>query len=521
MNSRSSGRGTRRFDKQLLEAGQQCLKRLYLDYHAPTEVAPSDTRLAMSEAGRQLLLVARSAFPRGTEIAAEPIDRAAAQTAELLAGETTAVLFGAAFVADGREVSTDIVVRQKTGELDIYEVKSGTKVKARYVTDLALQALTIERAGHKVRGMFVLHLDKTYKHAGGAEYPPAGLLKSADVTERVRRQMPRTSEEIERFLLQLQDDSVLQMPTGTFCTYPFPCPHLTDCARKEPEFSLRHLPDLARPLEDQLHEAGIDDLAQLDPARPGLTFRQRRTIQAVRQRELLIEPFVAEELAHIELPLHFLAMSSVTEALPRFEHQRPWQSVPYAWAALTVHADGRVEQAAFVHADKGDPRADFVRSLGKHLEAGGMILCWCSDLLASVRDLLESVPAEKPATRTVLARSHLDLRRLLESGLFHPGLTADRTLATIAATLLGGAGDGDLVVRDDEGVFGLLQKATAPRTRAATRAKIAADIQAWLDWQTRTMLAVYQKLSARPLPEPQKAPRAPLGDGPRKQLPPT
>ena len=49
---------------------------------------------------------------------------------------------------------------------------------------------------------------------------------------------------------------------------------------------------------------------------------------------------------------------------------------------------------------------EFVRSLGKHVESGGMVVCWCSDSLGNVRNLLDSLPTEKPSIR-VISRSEL------------------------------------------------------------------------------------------------------------------
>ena len=55
--------------------------------------------------------------------------------------------------------------------------------------------------------------------------------------------------------LQFDDESLLQLPTGTFCTFPFRCPHLDACASKEPSHPLRLLP----PRE---HVDGVRVLAQ-------------------------------------------------------------------------------------------------------------------------------------------------------------------------------------------------------------------------------------------------------------------
>jgi hypothetical protein len=164
---------------------------------------------------------------------------------------------------------------------------------------------------------------------------------------------------------------MLQLPMGTFCTTPFRCPHLARCSGEAPALPLRELPELTRTQELELHKEGIETITALDPQRPGLTFRQRRTIACVQAGEPVLEPFVREELQQSTKPAHFLAIAALTDALPRFEGQRPWRLLPYAWATNTLHPDGRLETADFVHVERTDPRTAFITSLAKHLEVGG------------------------------------------------------------------------------------------------------------------------------------------------------
>jgi hypothetical protein len=254
-----------------------------------------------------------------------------------------------------------------------------------------------------------------------------------------------------------------------------------------------------------------------------MTFRQRRTLQAAAERALLKEPFVKEELQQVEFPLHFLSIATVTEALPRFQNQKPWQPVPYAWACETLTEGGKVTQASFAHADKDDPRPEFAQTLGKHLNAGGMVILWDADSLESVRLLLESLPTEKQAIRTTLARPHLDLHRLLESGLFHPNLLANRDLASTAQVLCGIAQPTDKEVTDEDSALRALQKAATPRIRAATKEKLAAEIKDWVQRQSAMMHAIYRTLSERTAAAAQGEEQKPAKKtiGPRKQLPPT
>jgi len=490
-----SAEAAARLDKRMFEAGQQCLKRLYLDYHSPVQVDEEESRNAMSEAGLELTRLARTAFPRGIEIDEKCIDQAATQTAELLDTDNTAVLFNAAFTTDTVCVRADIVLRQKGGELDLFEVKSGMRIKARYLRDLALQVFAIENAGFRVRAVNILHLSRSYTKADEVDDDSTQLFRSVEVTERVRDQLPKTAKMVQAYRQQLHDDSALQFPTGTFCSSPFPCPHLLNCAQEEPEHPLRMLPELSRKLESELHERGINDLAEVDAADVELTFRQRQTLKAIKQDKFIVGPFVAEELKQVDYPLHFMAIAGATDVIPRFVGMRPWQQTPYAWAVQTLHEDQSSSSATFAFVDRGDPRPEFIRSLSKQLNNSGMIACWDCESLSLIRDLLESLPSEKQAVRAILSRPQLDMARLFESGLYHPSLQPRRTLASMArligAGLTGHDGSEELTIHDANSSYAALRKAWKPRVRATTKDKIAADVQTWLSWQAGVLVALH------------------------------
>lgn len=506
MKKKPSPRAVRNLDKHLFEAGQQCHKRLWLDYHEPAVEEPGPLRQAMSAAGEQLRALARTAFPKGVAIEAEDSAAAAAETKERIAAGNP-VLFDAAFVADGIEVRCDILVLHKENACDLFEIKSGTKIKHRYVNDLTLQTHVLAASGLTLRAAYLLHVNPKYAHKEGTDYPPMQLLRSGDVTAKVQKQLEPLRRRLQQYRQALADDAALQLPMGTFCTSPFPCPHLARCSKEAPALPLRELPELTRPQEIELHKEGIEDLTGLDSKRDGLTFRQRRTLVCVQQGAPIVEPFVREELRQCGKPLHFLAIAAITEPLPRFDGQRPWRLLPYAWSAHTVHADDRLETATFVHVERTDPRPQFVATLAKHLEVGGTIVVWNDDALNELRALLDDLPAAKVAVRSLVGHAHLDLMQLFDSGVFHPQLRTHADLRKSVAALLDDKSGDDLAVFGEDALVGALQKAWAPRVRSTTRDKIAADVLAALTWSSERIMKLFSAYAevAPPPPKPKAA----------------
>lgn len=496
MKKSAKPKAPKNLDKRLFEAGLQCHKRLWLDYHEPTAESASASRQEMSRVGDEMRELARTAFPMGVAIDTDDATAAAEQTAKLLADDAP-VLFDATFIHDGLEAQCDILVvhhNKETGEklVDLFEIKSGTKVKHRYVNDLALQAVVLEQTGLKLKSAYLLHINPKYSHVEGEDFPPMQLLRSADVTQKVQKQVPNVVRRLKHLRLAIDNESVLELPMGTFCKSPFPCPHIARCQKDAPQLPLHELPELTRAQEIEMHKEGIEELMSVDGAREGLTFRQRRTLACMQQQERIVEPFVAEELLACERPLHFVAIASVTEPLPRFQQQRPWQATPYAWAAKTIHEDGRIEATSWASVDRSDPRAQFVKTLSRHLEVGGTMLCWRSDAIRDLRAMLDSVPEGKTSVRALLGFEHLDVMQLLEAGVFDPQLLSYADFRTVVAALLDDRSGDKLGALDANHRYEALQKARTPRVRAATREKISNEIQEALSWQAHRLADLFE-----------------------------
>lgn len=484
-------------DKRLFEAGLQCHKRLWLDYHQPLAERPSASRLEMSRVGDEMRALARTAFPMGVAIDCENDVDAAAQTQQLL-DDDTPVLFNAVFIAGGISVQCDILVVHKDKQVDLFEIKSGTKVKLRYINDLALQAIVLGQCGLKLKIAYLLHINSQYAHQEGEDYPPMQLLRSADVTAKVNKQVPNVKRRLKLLRGAIQNKAAPRLPMGTFCKSPFPCPHMSRCEREAPELPLYQLPELTRQQEISMHKDGIEELTGIDDNREGLTFRQRRTLACMQQQERIVEPFVAEELRACIGPLHFIAVASVTDPLPRFEKQRPWQLTPYAWAVETVHEDGRIEHASFAHIDRSDPRGPFLKSLARHVEAGGTLLSWRGEPMRELRSMLDSVPDDKASVRALQSFEHVDIMRLLEAGVFDPQLLTYSDFQVVVQSLLDNKSGQEIEALDANYRYEALQKARTPRVRAATRDKISTSIQAGVSWQATRLRELFEMFAEAP-----------------------
>ena len=214
-----------------------------------------------------------------------------------------------------------------------------------------------------------------------------------------------------------------------------------------------------------------------------------------------------------------MTIVTLTEPLPRFAGQRPWRHMPFGWAANTVHEDGRMETASFFHADKTDPRPGFITSLAKQLECGGTVICWNDRTLDDLRELLDDLPDHKVAIRTVIGRAHLDMMHLLDAGAFHPDLRGHRELTRTVKAFLPDFRAADTAALDEDELRAALDKICAPRVRAATREKLAADLDASMRWASEALLALFRHFGEVEVKSAAKPAASPGKKAPPKKLP--
>ena len=111
--------------------------------------------------GEQFAALVKSLFPGLVEVPySKDLTLEIQRTRELIeSGETW--IAEASFGARNCFCAVDILAI-KNDEVEIYEIKSATKVKEEYMHDLAFQVYVLESAGFKVKKVTLIYVDNTY-----------------------------------------------------------------------------------------------------------------------------------------------------------------------------------------------------------------------------------------------------------------------------------------------------------------------------------------------------------------------
>ena len=213
--------------------GLQCDRALWLDVYNPKLARYTAEQMRRFDHGREFEYAFKDTFPDGIDISAElkrNTDAYPIMTAQLLNQEEEVNLFEAGFLYNDVLVLADVVHRRPDGNLDIYEVKSGSTLSETYKRDAALQHYVIAHCW-EVNKFCVVYNGMSDLSDRSDNF------KVVDLTDKLAAQ----HSEIENNIALMKE--ILQhgepaTPTGQHCLEPYACPYQHYCAQGIRQMSL-------------------------------------------------------------------------------------------------------------------------------------------------------------------------------------------------------------------------------------------------------------------------------------------
>ncbi len=298
----------------------RCPREFWLHFHFPTEIDDDLTLQAkhLRQQGFEVLQLAKKMRLFTTEV-------------------DGLVEFGRIFSTEHITTSTDITVTDPaTGEISIYEVKSGTRVKPEYIDDVAFQQMTAEMLGFTVRRTFLVTVDTSYERIGDVD--PNQLLKIEDITEQTTNKQPETIAETRKAIEYLNTQPAAEL--GIHCSAKLECDFIRHYFKEIPSYNVTHISRLSAAKCTELLGQAIIDIRDV-PADFELTNRQRRQVEVARSSEPFVDrAAIRTEFEQLKYPLHFLDYESFSYPIPQFSGTRPYQQVVFQYSLHTILEPG-------------------------------------------------------------------------------------------------------------------------------------------------------------------------------------
>jgi hypothetical protein len=392
---------------------------------------------------------------------------------------------------------SDIVVTDRAnGELEIYEIKSSSSVKAEHYDDVAFQVVTARKMGHTVRGAYVITLNSDYVRRG--ELDVEQLFVIHDITQAVDDRVEFIEAAIKHALEYL--GQIPMMSLADYCMdNKLDCRFLRLQHRDLPEYTVFDISFLKHDRRRALLNDGILAIRDV-PDDFKLNKKQRLQVAVAKSGEIIIDrDEIARRFDSWEYPLHFLDYETFAYAIPQFDGIRPFQQMCFQYSLHTMERPGApLRHTGYLSRGVDEPP----RCIAEHLrdemtQLGiGTVFVWYEPFEKGRNaEMGEMYPDLAPFFQEVNERTY-DLMRIFSDDLYvHPKFRGKTSIKKVLPVLVPWLNYDELGIGD--GLTATIQwyrGATWTSLPESEREKIFNDLWEYCELDTKAMVEIYNVL---------------------------
>jgi len=442
--------------------------------------------------GHEVGALAQKLFPDGLKIGDDATAFEAVIALTQAALRKRKPLFEAAFIFNRGICRVDILNPAPNGAWDIIEVKSTTGLNEVHVEDLAFQVWVLANAGLKIRRCYLCHINADFVRVGPVV--PKDFFVFKDVTVEAVTSSKLIADKLEQMAqtISLPESPTIQI--GKHCDAPYACPLRDQCWDFLPEASVFTLYRGGAKGFAFLKQ-GIQLLSDI-PADVKLTNNQAIQRSALISGQAHVDPLAIKAfLSQLEYPISFLDFETIGPAVPRYDHSRPYQQIPFQYSLHVLRSkNAPLEHCQFLAAGTADPRPKFMRQLRDDLPATGSVVVYNASFETSrLKEGGKLLPEFKPWLKTVLPRIVDLLLPFRGFRYYHPAQNGSASMKAVLPALTGKSYQG-LTIQEGGTASREFLRVTYGNVPAKERERVRHDLAEYCGLDTQGMVDIIQAL---------------------------
>jgi predicted RecB family nuclease len=478
-------------------AGLQCPLRLWHQCYDPqlaSEVTP--VQQAVFDTGHEVGRLATQLYLGGVLIEEDYLhhEEAVRSTLAVMQKPEVPVIYEAAFLEDGVRVRADILLRLGHGGWNLVEVKSATSVKDEYYPDVAVQYHVLRRAGISINRAGILHLNNQYVY-DGSHLDLRQLFSFSDLTDEVLARQEEIGLNLTALKEMLAETGAPVIRPSRHCKSPYLCEFWEHCTADMPEFWVMKLAGIGEKKVNELAALGIEDIRHI-PGGFALTELQQRIRACVANGEEYIGRGLGQQLMDVEYPLRFLDFETISPAIPRYAHTKPYQIIPFQWSLHILHQDGTLGHHEYLCVEDKDPREEFAGKLLEVIGEEGAIFVYTTYERGILNALAEYLPQYRDRLVNAVARLK-DLYATIRTHYYHPQFHGSFSLKSVLPAMVPGMSYDKLAIREGQQASVDYLRMLDPAIPREEREKIKEDLLTYCAHDTLAMVKIREELLRR------------------------
>jgi hypothetical protein len=432
-----------KLSKSKMKSNENCILMMWNDINAPKEKVWDSMTEFTFEQGRVVEMVARNMYPEAVLQDERDNYTKTIKTRELF--QTHNVVFEAAFAKRSVVVQFDILSKNAAGNFDAVEIKSASKLKPDYMTDVIIQYWIATLSGIKI-DRFELWVVNTKSTGITDEY-----FTKHDMTEHVQSSERRFWEMLSKAHKTLKMKTAPNVKIGSHCDK-FECPYrgTEKCALVVNQDSVHALPRFSAAWA--AHDSGItsvnhaafvkkeeEKISPLQKSINNYIDAHPLVLQSVRKNKMIIDQEgLKKDLAQWTFPLNFFDFESLMSAIPVLQGQRPYEQVVFQFSNHIYNGvDKKMKHSMFLHETKNDPNLPAIEAMINLFSSNdGSIVAWFKPFEVSrIKSLAEKFPSHSAQLLALVPRI-VDLMDLVKANAYSPEFMGSYSLKVVSPVLL-------------------------------------------------------------------------------------
>lgn len=411
--------------------------------------------------------------------------------------DSTDHIFQAEFRHDsGLFARADVLELRPDGLAHLYEVKSSTSVKTdvahNHIKDACFQMVVAERAGQKIDGVSIIHVNSVYVRQGNVI--PDQLLTIEDVTVQAGAMQAETEQEMEQAIALLALDEIDQ--SSCDCRTKSRANHCDAFAHFNadvPEPSIYSLPRLSEKKRGELLDMGILDLRDV-PDDYALSAPQLAVVATVKAGAPQIDlGTITGFIGALKYPLYFFDYETYASAIPMIDGISPYEHLPVQYSLHVLSEDSDLGHFDYL-AESAQLPLELVKKLRRHIGDAGSVVSWHAAFEKTRNKELAARYPDHADFLLGLNERMVDLEDLFKTAYVDARFNGYTSIKKVLPVICPELSYSELEVQDGTGAMEAWERLVDPQTSDAEREQIATALRRYCELDTFAMVEIFRFL---------------------------